>query len=145
MKYKIRFLLALLFIMSLPASADSISSQASKFWVEFRNAVKSEDYQALETMTRFPLAVHGELDFMPVKKIEKEGFAGAFKKLLNQEIYIDKNGQEIRTTMRNVVIETVQIDKKYNLDRDKHFRVSDLEFDYKDNRWALFRTYYPEE
>lgn len=145
MKYKIRFFIALLLIVSLPADAGSIATQASEFWVNFRNAVKSEDYQALETMTRFPLAVHGELDFMPVKKIGREGFAEAFKKLLNQEIYIDKNGQEIRTSMRNVVIETVQIDKKYNLERDKHFRVSDLEFDYKDNRWALFRTYYPEE
>ena len=142
---KCKIFYTLLFFISMPVSAGDITSAANKFWSDFRAAVSNDDYTKLAKLTRFPLAVHGEVDFIPVKKVNKNEFPVVFKKIINQEQFVEKNGEELRTTMRKIVLSTEKIDKKYNLERDKHFRVSDLVFDYKDNRWALFRTYYSEE
>ncbi|MDH5480534.1 MAG: hypothetical protein OEX11_07225 [Nitrosomonas sp.] len=140
-----RFVISFAFLISLPACAENITSQANKFWNEFRIAVKKDDYATLEKMTKFPLSVHGEMDFMPIKKITKDNFSKEFKKLLDQKIYIETNGKEDVITMRDAVVSVDKINNKYNLDRDKHFRVNDLDFVYENKRWVLFRTYYQEE
>jgi hypothetical protein len=50
-----------------------------KFWIIFRNAIISNDWNAIISNTHFPLETRGSLDDDPVIKIEKDRFRQVFE------------------------------------------------------------------
>lgn len=143
--FKSYLLISILVVITSACFAREPASSAQLFWKEFRQAVIEENYKKLDTLTQFPLAVHGETDFSPIRKIDKSKFQETFKKVLAQSIIGLENGKTTELSLRDIVVKTSRLEKKHILAPDKFFRVSDLEFEYKENTWKLFRTYLPEE
>ncbi len=145
--FKAKFLtLILLIVISFPCFSAPPVSSAQAFWSEFRQAVIENNYQKLISQTQFPLAVHGEADFIPVKKITKDNFKAVFEKVLAQEEvkYNPQDGSTSSQTIRDVVINTIKLPAN-KIMPDDTLRISDLVFEYKNNSWKLVQTYLIEE
>ena len=141
----IKYMACALLLVSASVHASDVDLAAQKFWGEFRQAVIVSDYAKLAKMTKFPLSIHGEADFIPVQKIEKNELKDMMEKVIGQEQIVLINGKDETTTIRKIINETKELDKSHILVKGKYFRVSDLEFEYENGSWWLFRAYYTAE
>lgn len=114
-----------------------------QFWTEFRQAVLAEDYQKLSGMTQFPLEVLGVDDSQPAEFYDKTQFEVIFKKILAQSVMVFEGDVVVSTTTREMISRTITIKPEHLMTKEL-FRIDQLEFELKDNRWRLVRAYLEE-
>ncbi|HTF97350.1 MAG TPA: hypothetical protein VL995_14525 [Cellvibrio sp.] len=138
--FKITLLLTLIF--SPWCKADERDDSFQLFWTEFRAAVMQNDYEQLKRFTKFPLAVNGVADFIPVEYIERKAFKDIFHKLMDQKIHLIHGDDYTLTDMMDVVSKTeAPLDAK----NGDEYRVEQLVFEYIDGRWLFTRAYLDEQ
>lgn len=116
---------------------------AQTYWNGFRQAVLASDYQTLRDYTRFPLAVHGVVDGIPVQAIGGEQFETAMKKILDQPLASYEGDQVVNYTQRELISKTTDL-SKVKKQADKSFRVGELVFESKGDTYKLVRAYLSE-
>jgi hypothetical protein len=121
--------------------ASSPSPDFQLYWAEFRTAALADDYQTLETLTRFPLEVRGVDDSMPTVRYKKEQFETIFKTIMQQTIIESTEEDYIETTMKAIVDKT---DTVASDALDEEQRVEQLVFQNIKGRWMFVRAYVEE-
>ena len=138
--FKITLLLTLIFSPWCMANERDDSFQL--FWTEFRATVMQNDYEQLERFTKFPLAVNGVADFIPVSILEERDLKIFSINLWNKKFMYRMEMTYIQTNMMGVVSKTeVALDAK----NGEEYRVEQLVFEYIDGQWLFTRAYLDEQ
>lgn len=134
--------LAVLLTLGLTGACSARESELSpqQCWADFRQAVMAGDYQKLQSMTQFPLALHGAVDSIPVREVDRDQFEATLNKILAQPMASYEGDKLVTYTMRELVEKTTAVDKGIN-DENKQFRVGELVFEYRGNTCKFVRAY----
>jgi len=95
-KYAILLTFVVVMLLSLTACDDNGFTDINDFWAHYRQAVISQDFEALAAMTNFPLRSYGMRYTDPIVYINEDEFESAFTQFLAQElflIYICEDGE----------------------------------------------------
>ena len=137
------YLSALLFLFATGCFADTPKTQAQRYWNDFRQAVITADYQKLSAYSKFPLAVHGVVDGIPIRNIGKDEFEDAMKKILDQPLASYEGDKLVTYTQRELVLKTIDL-KAIKIQADKGFRIGELVFEPSESTYKLVRAYLSE-
>lgn len=141
MKFFSRATLLLIALFSSGCMANNADESFQFFWTEFRSAAMQNDYEKLEKLTKFPLAVNGVHDSIPIEYYKKSDFKIIFKKLMEQKIYMSQGEDDILTNMMDVISKSeVPLDAK----NGDEYQVEQLVFKYINGQWLFTRAYLEE-
>lgn len=141
MKLFLKLTLLLTLIFSPWCMANNTEESFQLFWTEFRLAAIHDDYVKLKNFTKFPLAINGVADFIPVKYIERNKFKEIFTKLMEQKIYELHGDGLVLTNMMEIIYKSeIPLDAK----NGDQYQVEQLVFDYIDGKWFFTNAYLDE-
>ena len=141
--FYISVIISLAVFSSIACSQQNADTSPQKFWDEFRQAVLSNDTNAITNMTQFPFEQRGVDDSQPAVKYSKDQFDSLFKKVLEQPVVTMEGDNIIMHTTRKIIIATETIQDEHKLTAGS-FRVDQLVFELKNNKWKLVRAYLEE-
>ncbi len=135
---------AALFFVAMVSSgcmANNTDKSFQLFWTEFRTAAIQNDYEQLEKFTKFPLAINGVDDSIPVEYFQKKDFKTIFNRLMEQKIYASHGDEYILTNMMDVVSKS---EIPLNAKNGEEYQVEQLVFEYINGQWCFTRAYLEE-
>lgn len=119
-------------------TSQSISDKSfQQFWLDFRQAVISNDTNKIIKMTILPFETRGEMDSDPIVKYDRSNFFKAFRAYLGQSTYWESDESFISS------LEEIKriTDPDTNYIQGNWARVGNLEFKNKDGHWRLVFAY----
>lgn len=134
-------LFLIMFTESCTASDNKTSYQV--FWEGFRSAVLSNDTRYLAENSYFPLELKGVDDGLPVVLLNQELFKENLLKVLNQSVVVMDGEDVIIKSTKDIIKSTKLLTTEHLLTKNS-FRVDQLLFEFKNNRWYLVRMYLEE-
>lgn len=137
------YLSAFFLLFATGCFAETPKASAQRYWNDFRQAVITADYQKLRAFSKFPLAVHGIVDGIPVRNIGKDEFESTMKKILDQPLANYEGDKLVTYTQRELISKTIDL-KEIKIQADKGFRIGELVFEPSENTYKLVRAYLSE-
>lgn len=137
------YLSVFLLLFAMGCFAETPKTPAQRYWNDFRQAVVTADYQKLRAYSKFPLAVYGVVDGIPVRNIGKDEFESIMKKILDQPLASYEGDKLVTYSQRELVSKTIDL-KAIKIQADKGFRVGELVFEPAENTYKLVRAYLSE-
>ena len=141
MSYFLRAALILVILVSSGCKANSTDESFQLFWSEFRTAAIKNDYVQLEKFTKFPLAVYGVHDSIPVEHFKRKDFKAIFNRLMEQKMFLLQGDGFVETNMIAIVDSTELVTDAKN---GEEYQVEQLVFKYIDGKWFFTRAYLAE-
>jgi hypothetical protein len=108
------------------------------FWSSFRQAVSANDTRALASFTRFPLAVHGQTDSEPVRRVDDARFRAAIAGWLEQDTGMSRQPEPMRALILRTDPAAAARSRGAS---DRAVRVGSFFFERGPAGWRLTRIY----
>lgn len=141
MNYFLKLALFLVIVFSSGCKANSTDDSFQLFWSEFRIATMKNDYEKLETFTKFPLAIYGVHDSIPIEYFKRNDFRSIFSRLMEQKMFLLQGDDFVETTMKAIVTNTELVRDAKN---GEEYQVEQLVFKYIDGQWFFTKAYLAE-
>ena len=135
-----RLLLALCALAPLAAAAQG-TGEFDAFWTAFREAVQSDDTEAVAAFARFPLAVNGTNDGDEPRKVAQDTFADEWPRWLAQNSGIAETPESLRDAVLRSEAAAILARGPNRRTSGRAVRFSSLYFEKLGGHWRLTRIY----
>lgn len=109
-----------------------------KFYELFTDAVNKQDWDVVTEFTQFPFIFKGQLDMEGDIKMSKQEFKKAFPTFLENETYIDLQGELIPSTFRGLLMTRMGAAESVS---NKSVQIHDFVFEKIGNHWKFVKVY----
>lgn len=108
------------------------------YWRELRGALLRSDVEGVARLTDFPLAVRGEMDDDPVRRIERAQLEGVLQRLLAEDVGLSPDPEPLSQYLERVR------EPPAHARSGSTARIASLEFALGPKGWRLVKAYLPE-
>ncbi|VUD62274.1 hypothetical protein TDB9533_03008 [Thalassocella blandensis] len=117
---------------------DQHTETFDQFYEQFTNAVDNNDWDKVVSLTQFPFVFKGQLDIEGEIEVSKEEFKKVFPVYLENEAYIDLEGELIPSTFRGLLMTRMDSSESVS---DSSAQIHDFVFEKIGNSWKLVKVY----
>lgn len=110
------------------------------FWETFRKSVMEQNQQQLQALIQFPFAINGDIDEMPILKLNAQQFEKIWPLFLQQENYdMNNNGKLVSFTAKSVFSKADAF--AHQMIHTKNNSIANFHFEKVNGVWKLNDAY----